>query len=159
MAEKISGLSTLGVTFGYGIETTIGTTPAAFTQLNRINALSDLGIEVENIDSSALEDYISKFVAGRGSVSDTFTITVNLTDETATEWETLLAAAATAKESNLSVWFETIIPGLTKAFFVVAEPPTKLPQPALDQNGLLTMEVNCTVKNYVGMSTKVAFTV
>lgn len=166
-----SGLSTLGITFGYGIEATAGTKPSTFNRLTRINAIGEVTIDAENIDSSALEDYLTQYVAGRGSVSDTFTITVNLTNETQAEWESLMSAAATAKESGLNVWFETLVPGLSKtttgetptntpqAFFVVAEPPTKIPQPSLDQNGLLTVEFNCTVKSYEGIGNAVAFTV
>ncbi len=166
-----SGLSTLGITFGYGVEATTGTKPASFNKLTRINAIGEVTIEAENIDSSALEDYLTKYVAGRGTVSDTLTVTVNLTPETQAEWETLISAAATAKASNLNVWFETIVPGLTKtttgetptttqqAFFVVAEPPTKIPQPSLDQNGLLTVEMNCTIKSYEGIADAVAFPV
>lgn len=161
-----SGLSTLGITFGYGVEATAGSKPSTFNQLTRINAIGEVTIEAENIDASALEDYLTKYIAGRGSVSDTLTVTVNLTSDTLAEWETLISAANTAKANNLSVWFETIVPGLSKtvsetttpqAFYIVAEPPTKVPQPAMDQNGLLTVEMNCTVKSYEGVSDVVAF--
>ena len=155
----LSGLSTLGITFGYGVESTAGTKPATFNQLTRINQISEVSVEPEKIDASALEDTETKNVAGRATVTDTLTVTVNLTPETQAEWETLISAAATAKASGLKVWFEAIVPGLTKtsgdpavttqqAFFVIAEPPTSIPQPSLDQNGLLTVEMNCTVNEY-----------
>lgn len=153
-----AGLSTLGITFGYGVETTAGTKPATFTQLNRINSIGEVTIDPEVIDASALEDYLTKNVAGRGTVSDTLAIGVNLTEETKTEWETLIAAYTTAKASGLKVWFETIIPGITEAIFVVAEPPTAIPQPSLDQNSLLVSTMNLTVNDYQGFDTKVAFT-
>ena len=56
------------------------------------------------------------------------------------------------------MWFETIIPGFDEAFFVVAQPPTAIPQPELNQNELLTVEMTLTVEEYVGMDTKVSFT-
>lgn len=34
-----AGISTLGITFGYGTETTAGEKPTTFTQLHRINAM------------------------------------------------------------------------------------------------------------------------
>ena len=165
----LSGLSTLGITFGYGVEATAGTKPATFNQLTRINQIGEVSIDPEKIDASALEDSLTKNIAGRGTVSDTMSVTVNLTPETQTEWETLISAASTAKASGLSVWFQTIIPGLTKttgdpavstqqAFFVVAEPPTSIPQPSLDQNGLLTVEMNLTVNDYKGIQASVSFT-
>ena len=46
-------------------------------------------------------------------------------------------------------------PGLTDAFFIIVEVPSTLPLPALDQNALLTMAINCTVNNFIGLDTKV----
>ena len=47
------------------------------------------------------------------------------------------------------------IPGLTDAFFVIVQVPSILPLPSLDQNSLLTMAINCTVNNFIGLSEKV----
>lgn len=64
-AATISGISTLGVVFAYGVETTSGTKPATFTQLPRCNSISGIELDTETIDSSALEDMQSRYVAGR----------------------------------------------------------------------------------------------
>ena len=55
------------------------------------------------------------------------------------------------------MWFETIIPGFTESFFVVAQPPTAIPAPEIAQNELLTIEMNLTIEEYKGMDTSVAF--
>ena len=47
--------------------------------------------------------------------------------------------------------------GFKDSFFVVAQPPTAIPQPELSQNALLTIEMNLTVEEYKGMDTSVAF--
>ena len=91
MAANIAGVSTLGITFGYGAEDTAGTKPTAFTQLHRINAIGGITIENEQIDASALEDKISRYIQGRGDTGGTFAVTVNFTSETLAEWETLSA--------------------------------------------------------------------
>lgn len=153
-----SGLSTLGITFGYGVETTAGTKPTTFKQLNRINSIGGITIENEQIDSSALEDMVSRYVRGRADTGGSFTVTVNFTPETKTEWAGVISAYATAEESGKGMWFETIIPGFEDAFFVIAQPPTAIPQPELSQNELLTMEINLTIEEYKGMDAKVAFT-
>lgn len=57
------------------------------------------------------------------------------------------------------MWFETIIPGFEEAFFVIAQPPTALPQPEIGQNELLVMENNLTIEEYKGMEAKVEFEV
>ena len=35
----VAGISSLGITFGYGVETTAGTKPASFKKLTRINTI------------------------------------------------------------------------------------------------------------------------
>lgn len=50
MAVQLAGLSSLGVKFGYAVETTAGTKPAAFTQLERCNSVAGIALSTENID-------------------------------------------------------------------------------------------------------------
>lgn len=59
------GLSTLGIKFGYAVESTKGQKPAAFTILERCNSIGGIELPTENIDASALEDYITRYVAGK----------------------------------------------------------------------------------------------
>lgn len=153
-----AGISTLGITFGYGIETTAGTKPTTFTQLHRINSIGGITIENEQIDASAIEDFVSRYVRGRADTGGSFPVGVNFTRETKEEWEDVISEYSTAEESGLRMWFETIIPGFDEAFFVVAQPPTAIPQPEIGQNELLTIEMNLTIEEYKGMETKVAFT-
>jgi len=154
----LAGLSTLGITFGYGVESTSGTKPSAFTQLTRINSIGGISITPETIDASALEDMVEKSIAGRGSTGGTWEVVVNYTADTADEWSDLISAYNTAKASQLQMWFEVIHPSLTNAFFVIAEPPQKIPMPELGQNSLLTITMSLTIVSYEGDSTKVAFT-
>ena len=151
-----AGLSTLGITFGYGAETTAGTKPGTFTQLNRINSIGGINIEPEQIDASALEDYVTRYVAGRADTGGSVEIVVNLTDETQTEWETAITTYK-ALTGGKRMWFETIIPGFTDAFFFVAQLPDSIPQPEIGQNELLTVSMNLTIEEYKGADTAVAF--
>lgn len=153
----LAGISTLGITFGYGVETTAGEKPTAFTQLSRINSIGGITIENEQIDASALEDMVSRYVQGRADTGGNFAVSVNFTPETNEEWKELIEAYSTAKESGLRMWFETIIPGFDESFFVVAQPPTAIPQPDIGQNELLVVEMSLTIEEYLGMDTKVAF--
>lgn len=153
-----AGISTLGITFGYGVETTAGTKPTTFSQLHRINSIGGITIENEQIDASAIEDFVSRYVRGRADTGGSFPVGVNFTRETKEEWADVISEYSTAEESGLRMWFETIIPGFDEAFFVVAQPPTAIPQPEIGQNELLTIEMNLTIEEYKGMETKVAFT-
>lgn len=147
-----AGLSTLGVTF-WGAESTTGTkvtTASDYKQFTRVNAIGEVTIDPENIDASALEDYFTRNVPGRSTLTDSLAITINLTDATSAEWEAVLGK---------KMCFMTVVPGLTDAFFVIANVPNKIPQPAFDQNGLLTVAINCTVDEFIGLDEKVEVTI
>ena len=148
-STKTAGVSSLGVTFSYGVETVKGTKPSTFTLLNRINEIGEVTVETEKIDASALEDRTSRNIPGRDTISDTMTVTVNKTDETIAEWEKVIADYKKLT-GGLRMWFQTITPGFSKAEFVVAAPPSILPISAKSQNELLTMEINLTVDEMVG---------
>ena len=152
-----AGISTLGITFGYGTETTAGTKPTSFKQLTRINALGGINIEPEQIDASALEDEITRYVKGRADTGGSFAVTVNFTSDTVKEWQDLITTYK-ALSGGKRMWFETIIPGVTNSFFVIAQPPEEIPQPEIGQNELLTVEMNLTIEEYKGLDTSVEFT-
>lgn len=154
----LAGVSTLGITFGYGVETTAGTKPATFTRLNRMNNIGGISIENEQIDASAIEDFVSRYVQGRADTGGSFPVSVNFTPETAAEW-TALIEAYKALEDGKRMWFETIIPGFEDAFFTVSQPPSAIPQPEIGQNELLVAEMNLTIEEYIGMDEKVPFQV
>lgn len=155
MAGEIAGISTLGSLTGYAVETTVGVKPTTFKMLHRINTSDEIAIETETIDASALEDMIERTIAGRGSTGGTFGVTVNVTDETITEWETLIQEYETAKTAGKAMWYEEYFPSLEKAFFTKIEPPTVIPKPAREQNGLLTVTMTLTINEYVGPDTAV----
>ena len=154
MANAVAGLSTLGVTFSYGVETTAGTNPTTCKLLSRINSIGEITVTPEAIDASALEDRQTRNIAGRDTVSDTVTVTVNKTDETIEEWKEVITAY-NGLTGGKRMWFQEITPGITDAEFFVAQPPSKLPITSKEQNGLLTMALNLIIEEMVGTDTKV----
>lgn len=130
------------VKFGYAVETVADTKPSAFTWLERCNSIAGIALSTETIDASALEDYITKYIAGRQDSGGEWTITFNYTAEVATQLQTMITAYNTAKASNLKTWFEVWIPNATNGFFVVAQPPQRLPMPEFSQNELLTIKLD-----------------
>lgn len=154
MADAVAGLSTLGVTFSYGVETTAGTKPTSFKLLTRINSIDEITVTPEAIDASALEDKQARNIAGRDTVTDTVAVTVNKTDATIEEWKTLIAAY-NGLTGGKRMWFQEITPGITDAEFFVAQPPSKLPITSKEQNRLLTMAINLIIEDMVGTDTAV----
>lgn len=114
-------------------------------------------MSTEQIDASALEDLTTKYIAGRQDTGGTWTIGVNYTSETATQWATAISAYNTAKSAGKNVWFEVIVPNQTDAFFVIAELPQNIPMPEIGQNELLTVDIDLSIVEYKGVSEKVAF--
>ncbi len=148
-----AGVSTNGITFSYGVggNSKEGTKPTDMTLLDRINTIGGISITDEVIDASALEDLLTRNIKGRGDTGGSFPVTVNITDETIKEWKAVIAAFKSLT-SLQGLRFQTVIPGLTDSFWVIAEPPSVIPQPEFAQNGLLTVEMNMTIADYIGDS-------
>ena len=154
MADAVAGLSSLGVTFSYGVETTAGTKPTSFKLLTRINSIDEITVTPEAIDASALEDKQARNIAGRDTVTDTVAVTVNKTDATIKEWKDVITAY-NELTGGKRMWFQEITPGITDAEFFVAQPPSKLPITGKEQNSLLTMAINLIIEDMVGTDTAV----
>lgn len=149
-----AGLSTLGITLSYGVETTAGTKPTAFKLLTRINEIDGVSVTPEAIDASALEDPTTRNVAGRDTLTDSVNVTVNRTTETIKEWTDLIATYK-GLTGGKRMWFQEITPGLSDAEFFVAQPPSILPIAGKSQNSLLTMEIPLVLEEMIGTSAKV----
>ena len=105
-----------------------------------------------------MEDLVERSVAGRGTTGGTFPVSINVTDETIDEWETLIEAY-NGKDTTVRMWFQISSPYLTNAYFIAGQPPQEIPMPDFGQNELLVAELPITIDEYVGMSAKVEPTV
>lgn len=151
----MSDLSTLGVTIHYGVETKAGSKPTSFIWLKRCNAIDGIPLDTDQIDVSALEDYIAQYTAGRQDTGGSWTVTFNMNPDVITAIKKLFSDAKTAKSSGLNVWFEIVFPGLTDAFFVIADPGINIPLPDISQASAATLPISMVVKEYKGLDTKV----
>lgn len=152
MAVNESGLSTLGIKFAYAVETTAGEKPSTFKWLERCNSIGGIELSTEKIDSSALEDYVTRYIAGRSDTGGDWAVTFNYTSEVSAQLQQMISDYNTAKASGLKTWFEVWIPDQTNGFFVVAQPPQVIPMPELAQNELLTVEISFAIEEYKGES-------
>lgn len=146
-AVTTPGLSTLEIKLGYAADADTAPTTGTVTLLGRINAIGGVSLPVEQIDASALEDTVSKYVRGRQDSGGEWSITINVTDAQITEWETI---------KGTKKWFEVIVPGLTKGYWCRVDIPTILPLGDVGQNELLTAEITVTLVDIAGYGTKVA---
>ena len=152
----LAGISTLGMKLSYALETEVGSKPTSFTKLNRINSIGGISQRTEQIDASAIEDMASRYVSGRQDSGGEWTVTVNFTNETQAEWETLISAYQNRSNNDFRMWWQVTSDDLNKSFFVVAQPPNVVPMPEIGQNELLTVEMTLSIDEYIGADTTVA---
>lgn len=151
-------LTTLGVTFGYGIETTAGTKPATFTRLEEASSIGGISLDTEQIDVSALEDYITHYAAGRQDTGGTWEVEFIMDpDKSVDQIKTLYTASAAAKAQGKATWFQVMFPDMSDAFFVIAECGREIPMPEIGQNEAATMSISLIIAEYKGLATKVAW--
>lgn len=156
MAEgkaKIAGVSTLKMKLGYAVEMVAGQKPTSFTWLERANSIGGIDLSTETIDASAIEDEVTRSIAGRADTGGEWTFSFNLTNETEPIYSKMLNDASEGLAENKRTWFEVWSPYLTKAFFIVAQPGGKIPMPEIGQNELLVAELTLALDEYIGMDT------
>ena len=125
--------------------------------MHRCNSIGGISLETEQIDVSALEDYITQYAAGRQDTGGTWEVTFNMSSQTIEEIEALYGAASTAKEGGKRVWFQVQFPDLADAFFVVAETGRAIPLPEIAQNEAATIPITLVISEYKGLDTKVVW--
>lgn len=155
MAVAVPGISTLGITFSVGYETTPNTKPDTFTILPRCNEIDEINLETATIDASALEDLVSRYIAGRQDPGGNWGVTFNLTNETIPIIKNMLSTASSKLADNKRTWFQIASPYLDQAFFVVGQPGSKIPLPAIGQNALFTAAISIAIDEYKELDTKV----
>lgn len=139
MAETITypGVSTLEMALNYFADSTTRPSSGDGTTLGRINGIGEISVSTEAIDASALEDKSTKRIAGRDDVSETWEITVNVTNETLAAWQSI---------KGQTKWFRAKPnANLSYAYWVRATVPNTLPLSGADQNALLTMAITLVV--------------
>lgn len=146
VTQYAAGTTTLGVELAYGTYTDNSTLPESVTALGRINAIAGIDLDQEDIDVSALTDYVTQYEPGRMDTGGDWTITVNVTDATLAEWQAL---------RGQKKFFEVVHPKLTNAIWVVATVPKMLGFSDIGQNENWTTEVHMTLNYMYGIGTKV----
>lgn len=148
---NVPGISTLKMRLGYAVETIAGTPPTTYTWLQRANSIGSIDLSTETIDASAIEDEITRSIAGRQDTGGEWTFSFNLTNETESVYQKMLDDAAAGLAENKRTWFTVWSPYLEKAFFIVAQPGGHIPMPSIDQNALLVAELSLAIDEYKGL--------
>ena len=144
-----AGISTLGVKFGYGVGT-LAQKPTTFTQVERVNSIGGISLSTEQIDASALEDKVSKYVAGRHDTGGTWEVTYNISDDVVTQLNAMITAYKDLSGDS-KMWFEVWSPYMANAFYVIAQVPETIGMPEVSQNALQTVTLTYTIEEFKGL--------
>lgn len=117
-------LSTAGVQLLYAAETTAGTRPTTgYTRIKGIKSTPSLNPSPDTLETTTLDELEYKtYIDGLKDIGGALEFTFNLTEELYDAWDDLMTAYETAKTTNLAMWFEILIPGLTNAVFFTGNP-------------------------------------
>ena len=148
-------LSTAGILFGYGVETTAGTKPTSFTQIERAMSLPSLNPTPENIDVTPLDATEWKeYINGLKDTGGALAVKFSLNDAFQTAWEKFVTEYGTAKESGKSTWAVFWVPGMEKSFFFSCE-PSPLGFGGAEVSSHLEIEAYVTPTGNIGWDTAV----
>lgn len=147
-------LTTIGVKLGYAVETEKGKKPTAFKWLKRCRNIGGIELSTEKIDVSALEDAIKQYAQGVADTGGDWALTFGLNDDVVAALTSLREESVTAKEAGKATWFDVWFPGLSKSFYIIAE-PGMIPMPEVGQNSAAEIAINCTINEYKGIDTAV----
>jgi hypothetical protein len=148
-----AGISTLGVKFGYGVGT-LEQKPTTFTQVERVNSIGGISLSTEQIDASALEDKVSKYVAGRQDTGGTWEVTYNISDEVVGQLNAMIEEYK-GLSGDKKMWFTVWSPYMENAFYVIAQVPETIGMPEVGQNALQTVAMTFTIEEYKGLDTAI----
>lgn len=148
-------LSTAGILFGYGVETSKGVKPSSFTQIERAMSLPSLNPQPESLDVTPLDATEWKeYIAGLKDTGGALAVRFSLNNALKATWDKFVEDYNTAKESDLKTWVEFYIPGMTDAFFFTCE-PTPLGFGGAEVNAHLEVEAYITPTGNIGWATAV----
>ena len=147
----MADLSTIGILFGWAVETTAGTQPTTFTQIPRCNKIAGISLTKEKIDVTCLEDTIKKYIGGVSDTGGDWNINFNGSSTFVTKWRALMTASATAKAAGKSTWANVYIPGFGS--YMVEFEPGELPMSDIDVSGKLDIQISNTINEYHGLVT------
>lgn len=148
-------ISTAGVTFGYAVETSVGTRPTTgYTLIPDIKEIPEMNPEPETLESTTLsETEFKTYIEGLKDLGGALSFLANYTTELETVWAELVAAYKAAVEENKSVWFEVKHPKLEKSVFFAGQ-PSAMGLPAMAVNNILETNLYITPTNAPAWETK-----
>ena len=148
-------LSTIGVIFGWAVETTAGTKPTAFKEIEECISIGGVELTSDKLDATPLKSTKKKYIKGHEDTGGELTTTFNYTDTFEKQWNEMYAAYKTAKASGLAMWFTAYHPSKKNANFYIVEPGS-IPAPEYAVGNVLQVTISNTLVDLPEASTAIA---
>lgn len=151
----VPGISMVGSMLAYANETVAGTKPSTFAQVFRVQSFGGITLTQNQVEVTATDDIVSKFIGGRQDTGGTVDVVVYVTPETMAQWDDIIDEYYTSDGGKLQ-WYELYVPGLTNGWFFKLQPPRKLPSPELTNgDDAYVLTIPMIINEYVGKDTAV----
>lgn len=149
-------LSTAGTRFCYGVESTSGTKPSTFTEIEGATSISEVSSEKEQIEVTPLsaEEY-KEYVGGLADPGGTWEVGFNESNALQTMWANIVSTYKTNIASSKRMWFEVYNAKLDKGFYIIGEPNT-LGFGGAEVGSAFTNTGRITINKVMGWDTKIA---
>jgi hypothetical protein len=134
-------LTTIGVIFGWGVETKKGEKPTTFKEIEECVGIGSAAVSVDSIDVTCTKATRRKRKKGLEDAGDSLTTTFNYSDAFLEQWGEMYSAYETAKKSGLGIWFEAYHPDRENACFYIVE-PGRPGKPEISVGGTYQTEVS-----------------
>lgn len=137
-------LSTIGIVFGWGVETTAGQKPTSFKEIEECISIGGVEKTSDKLDATPLKSKVKKYVKGHEDTGGELATTFNYTDTFEEQWNEMYAAYETAKKNGLATWFTAYHPSKKNANFYIVEPGT-IPAPEYAVGNVLQVTISNTL--------------
>lgn len=137
----MAALSTLGVIFGWGVETKAGEKPTSFKEIEECISIGGVEKTADKLDATPLKSTTKKYVKGHEDTGGELPTTFNYSDTFETQWKEMYAAYEEAKKSGLAMWFTAYHPSKKNANFYIVEPGT-IPAPEYAVSNVLQVTIS-----------------
>ena len=147
-------LSTIGVIFGWAVETVAGTKPTAFKEIEECISIGGVELTSDKLDATPLKSKKKKYIKGHEDTGGELPTTFNYTDTFEKQWNEMYAAYETAKAEGKAMWFTAYHPSKKNANFYIVEPGS-IPAPEYAVGNVLQVTISNTLVDLPDASTAI----
>lgn len=116
--------ATMGIKMYTATEATAGTLPTTgWTEIANIVDLPEYTAARAGLDYTPISELVAhRYIPGLIDGGDSWSLTVNMSEDFVTAWNALEGTATTAFADGKATWFAIIVPGWDNAFYVAGIP-------------------------------------